>query len=114
MPSVLFLPIVLLAQTYTHTKLCFCCLLSSQRMQPSGSARQCGLGPSHGYHDLTQTTFVSSFITVPPQLSTLVYSSMLYFCIPASRVKMHATSTTENNPQKSPLIFTQICKRQQG
>lgn len=49
-----------------------------------------------------------------PQLSTLVYSSMLYFCIPASRVKMHATSTTENNPQKSPLIFTQICKRQQG
>lgn len=67
---------------------------------------------SHGYHDLTQTTFVSSFITVPPRLSTLVYSSTLYFCIPASRVKMHVTSTTENNPQKSPLIFAQICKCQ--
>lgn len=103
-----------LARPNIHTHKTLFLLLSSQRMQPSGSARQCGLGPSHGYHDLTQTTFVSSFITVPPQLSTLVYSSMLYFCIPASRVKMHATSTTENNPQKSPLIFTQICKRQQG
>lgn len=27
-------------------------------------------------------------------------------------VKMHVTSTTENNPQKSPVIFAQICKCQ--
>lgn len=48
-----------------------------------------------------------------PRLSTLVYSSMPCFCIPASRVKMHVTSATENNPStppKSLLIFAQICK----
>lgn len=52
-----------------------------------GAALRCGLWLSLCYRDLTQTTFVSSFITVPPRLSTLVYSSACYFCIFASRVE---------------------------
>lgn len=97
---------------HTHTHLCFLPDFFPAHAALWLSSPVWIIALSHGYHDLTQTTFVSSFITVPPWLSTLVYSSMLYFCIPASRVKMHVTSTTENNPQKSPVIFAQICKCQ--
>lgn len=98
--------------THIHTIFCFLPAFPPHTCGPLAQFARVDYSPLTAIMILHKQHLSAHLSQFPPRLSTLVYSSVLYFCIPASRVKIHATSTTEYNPQKTSVTCVQICRRQ--